>query len=182
MLTAAQARELFANVPPERWTAAVQTLVVDALETCEKLQAKLDRVALGAFVTAKEVKALREGGVAEAPAEDTPTAAPAPEPAVPAASPPTVGADGEPLSAEQAAIEAQMNEAIAGQQIEKQRATAPAPAGATGNGRKRPALVPPPKGAKPAAMRPTLTPEQNAEQRQADIEAQMDAAAGPRPQ
>ena len=205
MMTANQARAMFDDVKtnkPDRWPAAVQTLIVNALETIEYHESQINdlvdkttklnkalvqllqglrgtaeapleaEVAVGGeappevpadvpapangHATQSDVEATMDAAVAAeaaekrsgprpaAPTARTPQRRPQPQGKAPArsAGPPPVGrpgtapsavggfappapgevrigGDGKPLSAEQAALEAQMDEAVAAEQAEK---------------------------------------------------------------
>ncbi len=181
-MTSAEAQTLFANIPRERWPAAVQTLIVGTLAETEQLrainvalQAKLDQVVKGTLALALEFKAWRESGGATSVVDDLPageveSAADVALEQVASAPVPTVDSNGNPLTPEQAAIEAQMNEAIAAQQAEKVGAPAPrAPQRQQpGRGARRPQPGQPPR--QPLQSVPAKEPSQE------DLEAQMDAS------
>jgi hypothetical protein len=165
MFTAEQAKEMFewSKQEPGRWMAVVQTLLVDVIEEHNKTRR-------GASVLAKEsrefteffkmLKAQHMGGSAEV-AGDAPAEAP-----LPPRGGVRLGADGEPLDAERAAIEAQMDAAIG---VQPPAQVAPS---RNGNGPRRQA---------PAAPTTRLGADgQPLDDAQAAIEAQMDEAAGPR--
>lgn len=134
-----QARKLLETLPKERWSATINTLLVETLRQNEALaralgetrkvlnetREMLSKVAKGAFALSKEVKALRDGVPVdgEDPVEQEGYES-APDVVTPA---PTVGADGQPLSQEQAEIEAQMAAAIATEMAEKRRVGRHAP-------------------------------------------------------
>jgi hypothetical protein len=151
MFTANQARALFANVTetsPERWPAAVQTLIVDALNTNEKLLRAL--VALNA-----EVKALRGEALAAPAAESAPV--------VPA---PVSSRKRDPnMDPQQAAVEDMMDAAIAAEESQKAAAAKaappapqpPPPVVSTVSSDPAPAPVAPPAAA-PAPAAPTPAP------------------------
>lgn len=122
-MNAPQADELIKfinNEIPERWRAGIQTLVKDLYIRADKLEQKLNMVATAVVPLVQAAKgAPAEGAAAvegapagEAPVEALPPAAAGDVP---------VGADGAPLTPEEAAREAQMDAAISG-------APAPAPA------------------------------------------------------
>jgi hypothetical protein len=107
MFTAEQARIMFENVvkeDPTRWPAAVQTLIVDALNTLEKVVRATSTLAL-------EVKSLKGEAPTvagdEAPAEAAPEAE-----AAPAGIDPEEAERRANMSPEQRDLEAQMDAAV----------------------------------------------------------------------
>lgn len=180
-MTSAEAQILFANIPRDRWPAAVQTLIVGTLAETEQLrtlnaalQNKLDQVVKGTLALALEFKSWRESGGASQVADDVPAgegesaADVAVEQAVSGIPVPTVDANGDPITPEQAALEMQMNAAIVGAEIEKapqQRAPQrPQP----GRGPRRPQAQAQPR--QPLQSVPAKEPSQE------ELEAQMDAS------
>jgi hypothetical protein len=148
MIKADDARAAFDSIGkenPTRWIAAVQTFVVDALETNEKLSAendklkalldetnrKLDLTAKGAFLMSQDFKAVMErlkirrkqAAAAPPPEEEAPTDAGEGDTEIeaPIAPASTVGDAGEPRSPEQMETESAMDAAIAAAELEKRR-------------------------------------------------------------
>lgn len=182
-MTSEQAKALFANVAqesPERWPAAVQTLVVGCFQQLEQYEANFRRLLEGTHALSLEIKALRErlGGSAPqaTPEAEVEAAAPvmggmpiAPEPT------PTVGISGEPLTPEQMELERTMNEAVAAEQAEKAGAR---PAPRAQGGRPRPMAQPAQQAGKlrPVPKAPNAPVNgQDPAAAQAALEAQMDA-------
>lgn len=131
-LTSAQARALLENVyqqHPERWRAAVQTILDDLYRDHERLALVFDQLLRDAQRLYQQVQG---GGVAPAPGT------------------PRYGADGRPLSPEQAAIEAEMDAAIGAQEEERrQAAAAAAQVASAGAGAPSVGGAPPPPGSPP---------------------------------
>ena len=147
MLTAEQAKNILENMAredPMRFPVAVQTLLIHAFSLLDRSEQVLRALA-------KEVKELRGAPVAEDPATDVPEQN---------GGGVRVGADGSPITHDQAEAEALMDAAAGKHPMDvparpkKQRGTT--------------------VGAAPPAA--ALTPNSD----QAAIEAAMDAAAGPR--
>lgn len=177
MFTAEQVKNLLENVykeKPEKWVAAVQTIFVDFAQRLETLEKDHAVTRKGAVQLAKEAKEQRgffaelkarltaaAGGEAGEPAgEVAPSdAEPAPAPASTAGGV-RVGADGTPLTPEQIAIEDAMD-----------AATGAAPAA--------PAAPQPRRRGKAAPSTSNGSLPTDPEARQAAIEEQMNAAAGP---
>lgn len=191
--------ERMAHENPERWRAAIHTVILNLFEAFAPLHGPLIMV-----LQALESQMAQASG--EQPQADAaPAVSPPPQPSAPAKFSPTgerLGADGTPLSPEQAAIEALMDSA----EVVPEAAPAPAPAPAVapkpaapaprqappssvrkqGQGQSRPQQPPPrQRPVAPPAVPPPAVPQ--AETRvgadgtplspeQAAIEAQMDQA------
>jgi len=167
-LTPEQADTLLRNVgveDPKRWMAAINTLLLDLFRQHATTRK-------GAKKLADEVKEFRlffEGLRKQFGAENGAEEAAGPDPSTPdapvadeAVQVPTVGADGTPLDAAQAAVEAAMNAAAGPHPADAPQQSAPKASR---------------RGRRSAAPTEQMAPEDV----QAAVEAQMDEAAGPRP-
>ncbi len=134
MINAQQAKDLLENIAkekPERWVAAVQTLIVDGIEAREAViadlrvtQGRLEKLLGAVKAIYHDVRALQGatptsaetvGGSPPTNGASHAAAAPAGAPTPTAAPPPSgsvrIAADGSPLSPEEAAREAEMDAA-----------------------------------------------------------------------
>ena len=187
MLTAAQAKDLLAKFINEtfpegkipRWFAAINTVVLELLQHAEAVVEKTDKTLQVVVALANDLRVLREyaekqgvvfpassGGrrpqraqrpAAPPPPQAAPEEAPAEEEIVAGDAGERVGADGAPMSPEQAALEAEMDAASGVAPVAPARRAPSA----------RTAMQPKNGGALP------LDPEA----RQAALEAQMDEAS-----
>jgi len=163
-LTAAQVKNILERVAkekPERWAAAVQSMLVKLAEDIEKLRADLDKVAQAFAATLRGAPVAAEEVAADPPAEEVGAAGAA-------IHAPSDEGRATPLTPEQASLEAQMDAAISAEQVAKTGASPVRPARTASP---RADVVRRPKQATPAPAAP-----KDPEALQAELEAQMDAA------